>query len=165
MLTDTEIQNLIKCPKKITSSTPAKGMIPDPKSSLISRKNMELVSESGEHEFIVFMRKNTLLTEQFSIGLLYKTRVKNPGRITLLRYNGEHGTSDFSKDGHFGTFHTHRINQALIEAGIYEPSQIEITTSYQSFEQALTLFYQETNIPSDGFPVSSQQEIDLFHGE
>jgi len=162
MLTDAEIENLIKCPKKITGSVPAKGMGPDPKSSFILRKNMELVSECGEHEFIVFMRKNTMLTEQFSIGLLYRTRVKEPGKITLLRYNGSHGTNDFSTDGHFGTFHTHRITQSLIESSVYEPSQIENVTSYQTFEQALTLFYQETRIPPDGFPALLQQEIDLF---
>ena len=45
MLTDAEIKSLIKCPKKITGSVPAKGLTSDPKSSFLLSEN------SGDTEF------------------------------------------------------------------------------------------------------------------
>lgn len=99
MLTDLQIKSLISCDKKIVNADPKKGMKPDGKSEFLQRRNLDVCALSSEQEtFTVFLRKNNFLIEQFSIGVLYKTRVKEPSSIMLLRYNGIHGTKDYSKD-------------------------------------------------------------------
>ena len=71
MLTNTKIEELIKCPKYIFEANPKQGMSSDTKSTLIKRKNLKLKSDEDETcQFTVFMRQNTMLIEQFSIGLL-----------------------------------------------------------------------------------------------
>ena len=140
MLSDKQIENLIKCPKSIIETNPTKGMEQDRKSRYIKRKNMKLMSMSGQDEFHVFIRQNTMLTEQFSIGLLYNTKNTQTGIITLVRYNGEHGTSDWSVGQHYSSFHIHSINADLLDKGIYEPEIIEQTDRYTTIDQALALF-------------------------
>lgn len=163
MLTTSEIKKLIGCPKKITGADPKKGMKPDNKSEFVQRRNLDVCSLSGEEEFSVFLRKNVELTEQFSIGLQYKTKIKDQGAIVLLRYNGMHGTYNYSKDGHFGNFHIHRISEDLVGKGIYEPKDIELTTAYNTFDQATMIFLNEINIQNirDYFP-STDKQIEMF---
>ena len=65
--TKQEIEDLIHCQKKIIDP-PKKEM------SLADghwRNGMNLQSEDGEHDFIVFMRKNEDFEENFAIGLIY----------------------------------------------------------------------------------------------
>ena len=65
-LTKQDIEDLIHCRKKITEQ-PKKEM------SLSDghwRNGMKLQSDDGEHDFIVFMRKNEDFEENFSIGLI-----------------------------------------------------------------------------------------------
>jgi len=163
MLTNIEIKKLISCPKKIIGSDPKKGMKPDNKSEFVQRRNLEVCSLLGEEEFSIFLRKNLALIEQFSIGLQYKTKIKDQGTITLLRYNGMHGTYNYSKDGHFGNFHIHLITEDLVEKGIYEPKDIKLTTAYNTFDQATMLFLNEINIQNirDYFP-STDKQIEMF---
>jgi len=69
-------------------------MAADNKSALIKRKKLNLKSKDGKHQYTVFMRQNTMLIEQFSIGLLFKLESINFRKITLIRFNGEHGQAD-----------------------------------------------------------------------
>ena len=163
MLTDQQIKYLISCDKKIVNADPKKGMKPDGKSEFLQRRNLDVCSLSEQETFTVFLRKNNFLIEQFSIGILYKTRVREPSSIMLLRYNGIHGTKDYSIDGHYGDFHIHRITENLLSQEIYEPREISRTSLYNSFDQALSLFLRTLNIinPKDFFPVSNIQ-LELF---
>ncbi|ETR71331.1 MAG: hypothetical protein OMM_08191 [Candidatus Magnetoglobus multicellularis str. Araruama] len=90
MRTNNTIEELIKCPKYIFDAKPSQGMAIDKKSALIKRKNLYLKSEDKKNQFSVFMRQNTMLIEQFSIGLLYKFESLNYRKVTLVRYNGAH---------------------------------------------------------------------------
>ena len=166
MLTDSDINRLVTCLKRITDAVPKKGMGPDKKSSLIRRKNLKLISEDEQHRFDVFIRHNTMLTEQFSLGLRFRSDDKLIGNITLIRFNGAHGQSDWSRDGHYSGFHIHRISQALLAKGISEPREVEMTDRYSSFDSALNEFLKYvclTNINAY-FPQSPGQRL-LFEGE
>jgi hypothetical protein len=104
LLTDSDIKKLILCPKMITDALPRKGMISDKKSNIVKRKNLKIISQDGQYHFEIFMRQNTLLIEQFSIGLQFKSDERSIGNLTLIRFNGEHGQSDWSKDNHYSAF-------------------------------------------------------------
>jgi len=163
MLTNKQIETLIKCPKTITEAEPQKGMVSDPRNVHTKRKNMKLIAQGGQDEFLVFIRQNMMLTEQFSIGLRYKTENVEIGAITLIRYNGEHGTLDWSKDQHYGSFHIYRINSTLLEQEIYEPKEIKRTNSYSTFEQALALFLQKASIVNASqFLSSDNKQLEMF---
>jgi len=154
MSVNKKIEDYIKCPKYIFDANPKHGMATDNKSALIKRKNLYLKSIDEKHQFTVFMRQNTMLIEQFSIGLLFKLESINFRKITLIRFNGEHGQTDWSKDNHYNSFHIHNINEALLEQGILEPKLVEITNKFNTFHSALFEFLNHVNITNfiDFFP-------------
>ena len=123
-LTKQDIEDLIHCRKKIIEQ-PKKEM------SLSDghwRNGMKLQSENGEHDFIVFMRKNEDFEENFSIGLICLPKhVK--GDILLFRCNGPHGPH-ISFD-HHDRHHIHIANE---------------TEEYASYWDALGYFLRECNI-------------------
>ena len=163
MLTGKQIENLINCPKKVVEAHPKNGMLEDKKSSFIKRRNLSLEAIDDDYEFDVFIRQNTTFIEQFSIGLLYKTNDKIMGKLLLMRYNGEHGQSDWTKDGHYRAFHIHRITESLIKEGIFEPKNIEITKEFQSFDEAINKFIRAINIKNykPYFP-HTEKQLSLF---
>jgi len=154
MLTNKKIEELITCSKIIIDATPKQGMAADNKTALIKRKNLNLTSQDEKHQFTVFIRQNTMLVEQFSIGLLYHLNKFNIKNITLIRFNGEHGQQDWSKDNHYNSFHIHSINEVLLKQRIFEPKEITITNKYNTFHSALFEFIDHVNIVNyvDFFP-------------
>lgn len=166
MLTDQKIAELIKYPKIITEAIPKKGMATDKKSSFIRKRNLKLQSDDEQYFFDAFIRHNTMLIEQFSIGLRFKTDDKTVGKITLIRYNGEHGQSDWSKDNHYSAFHIHKVREILLNKGIYEPEHIEITQKFSTYDSALNAFLKDVHIINFAkyFPHSDKQRA-LFEGE
>ena len=143
MLTQNEIDSLIACPKLVENSEPSKGMSIENRSR---RKNLELKAAQGKHLFRVFIRQSTELLEDFSIGLTYRSGDKETGNLTLIRFNGNHGEVDWSKDGHYSSFHIHRITEDLLEQGIREPKETDITTRYSTLEEALAEFFNEISL-------------------
>jgi len=166
MMTNKKIDELIKCSKAIIDASPKNGMAPDKKSSFIIRKKLRIQSEDEQYFFDVFMRHHTMLIEQFSIGLLFKTDDKTIGKIMLIRYNGEHGQSDWSKNNHYSAFHTHKITEELLDKGVYEPKHIERTDKFTTFDSALNEFLRHVNIINlaEYFPHADKQ-LPLFEGE
>lgn len=84
--TDEEIQELIVMPKRIT-------VRPNKQMQLVYKhfkNNMKLESTDGQFNFSVFMRKNEAFHENFSIGLVYHSKV-DAKELHLLRINGPHG--------------------------------------------------------------------------
>lgn len=143
MLTDNEIEELISCEKIIVKAEPTTGMENDPKSSYVKRKNLQLESTDKRYIFDVFIRQNTKFINQFSIGLRYKINEK---KIILIRYNGEHGQSDWSIDKHYSAFHIHKITEELLDKGIFEPKYIEITSRFTTYDSAINEFRKHVNI-------------------
>jgi len=143
MLSQSEINSLISCPKLVENAEPSKGMNTEKRSR---RKNLDLKATQERHAFRVFIRQSTELLEDFSIGLIYRSGDKEKGNIMLIRFNGNHGDVDWSKDGHYSSFHIHRMTEELLEQGIREPKEIEKTARYSTLEEALADFFNEINL-------------------
>lgn len=106
-MTDQEIIDLIACPKMIISRQPAQGYRTD---NFQNRCDLDLRAADGEGgQFKVFIRQNTEFIENFSIGLRFQTGSRQLGLITLVRYNGPHGETSRTSDGHYAQPHIHCI--------------------------------------------------------
>ena len=89
MLTDREIQRLIELPKAVRAKTPAAGYGEESE-----HKRCGLKFEVGPAIaaiFAAFIRQNSKLIENFSIGRRYRANDTAVGTVTLVRYNGPHG--------------------------------------------------------------------------
>ena len=143
-MTDQEIQVLIGLPKVIVSRSPAKGYREE---NGQRRCDLELRSadEIGR-TFPAFIRQNIRLPGNFSIGLRYGINEGKLTTITLARYNGPHGETSRTADGHHALPHIHYITEDEIAAGHTQPQENhrEPTDRYATFEEALSVFFQDT---------------------
>ena len=146
MLTDKEIQELITTPKTIITREPAKGYKHES-----GNQRCDLTLNSTENEkvtFLVFIRQNTQFIENYSIGLRYKTKNKALGTVTLVRYNGLHGETDWGHDGHYNNPHIHRITAEELKSGNIHPqeSHRKTTDKYNTLEEAIEIFFNDMNV-------------------
>ena len=163
-MTDQEIQELITSPKKIKKREPVEGYN---ERDSHRRCNLVLEDASGDERVLsVFIRQNIFFIENFSIGLVYKTKDKALGSITLVRYNGPHGETSRNMDGHYAKSHIHCITAEEVQSGIMQPQEKhrEITERYSTFEGALKAFFDDGGIVNglEYFPKLSQ--MGLFDG-
>jgi len=143
MLNQSEIDGLISEPKRIARANPTYGMKTDGRNE---KKNLDLVSADGKHQFDVFIRKNLSLIEDFSVGLIYKSNQKELGDVMLIRFNGSHGQRDWSENRHYSAFHIHAITEDLLREGIRELKNIKMTDRFTSSEQALAEFFSDISV-------------------
>lgn len=162
MLTDDDIRGLLELPKEITAKAPANGYV-----SVSGSKRCELRLQGiGEnpHRFRVFVRQNETFIEGYSIGLRYRTADRAIGTITLVRYNGPHGESGMHGrgDGHYARPHIHRITAEELASGSIQPQEKhrEITDRYDTFEEAMRVFFEDMNIGNwRGYFMELQQAV------
>lgn len=156
--TDDEFANLIACSKQVIDP-PRREMRVDGR---MKRNDMTLKSVDSRHSFRVFMRQSDEFPENFSIGLMYLPG-EEPGSFQLLRCNGQHGGEKVHP--HHALFHIHRSKADDVNAGILEPRDIEQTTAYASFREALAHFCAMIHLEKsdDYFPGLSQAR--LFPGD
>ncbi len=157
MLTNQEIQDLIKSPKEIETKIPVKEYKDDG-----TNKGCSLTLQTSEGKsFGVFIRQNNTFIENFSLGLRHNDRELGP--LTLVRYNGPHGEVSRSQDGHYAKPHIHRITAAEIGSGSTQPqeSHREITNEYGTFQQALSAFFNDLSVRNylQYFPTLRQIEL------
>ena len=161
MLTNSDIQDLIRLPKTITSKLPVMGYREE---NGQRRCDLDLQSISSKGlRFEIFVRQSEKFIENFSIGLRYLTGDKLLGSITLVRYNGPHGEKSRHPDGHFAKPHIHRITAAEIALGSAHPQERhrEFTDRYGTFQQALSIFFDDIATANhyDYFPDLSQWSL------
>ncbi len=132
--TEDGIKRLIDCSKAI-KDTPKRDM----KEENRHRRNDMVVINSEGDEFDVFIRQSLDFAEDFSVGLVYRS--KDGKRITLVRYNGQHEQSDkpFSDNPHF-SYHIHRATADNLNNGRFEKHPASITETYGSFDEAIREF-------------------------
>lgn len=164
MLINREIEHLIRQPKRITSKDPAIGYR---ESHRQRRCDLRLESGAGETgHFLVFVRQSLEFIENFSIGLRYLTGDPSIRTVTLTRYNGPHGESSFSHDGHFAQPHIHRITELEMNSGSSHPQERhrQITDHYLTFEECQLAFFSDAGVANyrDYFPDLVQGR--LFNG-
>ncbi len=143
MLTDTDIQNLLRLSKTITDKRPASGYREENGHKRCDL-NLRGISD-GDAIFEVFIRQSERFIENFSIGLRCQTGDGTLSKITLIRYNGSHGEVNMDADGHYARPHTHRIPAAEIASGSIQPQERhrEITDRYVTYEEALAVFFAD----------------------
>ena len=93
----------------------------------------------------------------------YQTNDRMLGSVTLVRYNGPHGETSRSQDGHYAKPHIHRITAQEIESGSIQPqeSHRENTDRYNTLEEALSIFFFDVGVInySDYFPELLQRSL------
>lgn len=134
-LTNEEIDNIITCQKIITK--PPKRQMQESGYNL--RNDFELTSADNKHHFNVFIRQNTELPDNFSIGLIWKNTDIGKN-IIMFRCNGPHG-GNLKISEHFKP-HTHTITTHDILNEIYKPTAngTKETNEYHTFDEALAHF-------------------------
>ncbi len=158
--TQTEIDELLACPKRITTN-PRRQM----SSERGSRRNgMELESTDGRHRFRAFMRINEAFPENFSIGLDYVAEEPGGG-FCLMRCNGPHegpaGTGPQPPSHHAG-YHVHRARADNLDQGLRAERGAETTKDYGSYGEALRHFLKACNIQSAEAHFKDDLEKSLF---
>ncbi len=165
MLTDQAIQDLIRSPKEIKRKVPNTGYKDE---NNHKRCALTLQNQEGE-SFWVFIRQNNNFIENYSIGLRYQTNNSELGSITLVRYNGPHGETSRSQNGHYDKPHIHRMTATEMDSGSTQPQEKyrEITNGYNTFEQALEVFFGDIGVINylEYFPESRQMSLSLNHDE
>ncbi len=152
--TEQEIQEWITSPKVILSTNPKHGFKDKNRYWRESRMILAGVASDGLRpdanggEYDVFINQNTRFLENFSIGLLYKTEYSNMKTIPLVRYNGAHGETSRTRDGHYSRPHIHRINAAMIASGSILPELAirEITERYSTLTEAMNVFFTDIGV-------------------
>ena len=154
--TEDGIKRLIGCTKTIQEA-PKRDMKEENRHR---RNDMVVVSNDGD-EFDVFIRQSLDFTEDFSVGLVYRS--KDGKRITLLRYNGQHEQSDrpFSDNPHF-SYHVHRATADNLNNGRFEKHPASITETYGSFDEAIGEFMKAACINDWQKHFPSAVELPLF---
>ena len=147
MITDAEIRKLITVRKKITKKSPTKGY--NSKQDIQVCKLYLQSTAAKKMSFFIFIRQNIEFRENFSIGLNYLrgNNILGDRNIPLIRYNGPHGEK-VTRDGHYNKTHIHHITPKEIESGSIKPKpkHIEITDKYNTFDQALSVFFEDMKI-------------------
>lgn len=144
MITDDDIQNLISLPKRIVVRRPTRGYREE---NGARRCDLDLQPADGlGRSFPVFIRQHLRLGRNFSIGLRYAVNEGKLTTITLTRYNGPHGETSQVPDGHYARPHIHYITADEIATGHTQPqeNQRELTNKYNTFEEALRVFFADT---------------------
>lgn len=138
-ITQEQLDKLISCPKRITKP-PKKGQ---QDAHVNKRSDFSVICDDTGEEFIVFVRYNTILTENFSIGLVWLN--KNIGSsIIILRCNGLHGGNKNVE--HHNVQHIHTLNIELAQNDIFKEDTVTITKEYSTLNDALFYFSRRCNI-------------------
>ena len=170
MLTDRDIDEMVRLPKVIVEKTPAGGYKEqsghrrcDLKLEIASDEN-EQVLEDGN--FSVFIRQNIKFIDNFSIGLKFRSLERALRTIVLVRYNGPHGERIHQGDEHYHKPHVHRLTAADLESGNFHPRERhrEITDRYVLLDQAIDVFFRDTSVRNYQEYFPSQLQGILFNG-
>jgi hypothetical protein len=149
------LNELISCPKDITPSQRQK--FEEINGS--RRLNLKLYSEKANLYFQIFLRQNTMLLENFSVGLIWEA-CEVPADIIILRCNGLHGGNKNCE--HHCVPHIHRLNLELATIDIFKEDDVELTTEYTTFDSAIYYFCTMCNIQNAAKYFPESYNLSLF---
>jgi hypothetical protein len=153
-LTDAQIAELLSCPKRVEN--PAARQKAEGKHL---RRDFRVVSDDGRHDFILFTRQSTVISDNFSAGLRWKS--KTGEEVILARCNGSdhpHGNS-IEREGFGAQTHVHRATERYILAGKKAESFAQPTTAYRTLAGAL---HELTRLANVRGLETEPDEADLF---
>lgn len=140
-LTDAQIQDLLSCRKRVEN--PGSKARTEGKHV---RRDFRVLSEDGRHEFVLFTRQSTLISDNFSAGLRWKS--KSGEEVILMRCNGsDHPHGNSIECDEFGAqAHIHRATERYILAGKKAESFANPTEEYTTLSGALHELVRLANI-------------------
>ena len=153
-LSQVEIDELITCPKHvINSSGRAKA------EGRHIRRDFQVASLDGQHEFVLFTRQSTMIAESFSAGLRWRS--KTGEEVILMRCNGaDHSHSNAIERTRFEHHrHVHRATERYLAAGRRAESFAEVNDVYSTLDGALHHLMQLATISGLN---TGPDETDMF---
>ncbi len=153
-LTDAQIEDLLRMPKRVQN--PASRERQDGKHF---RRDFRVVSEDGQHEFVLFTRQSTVISNGFSAGLRWRS--KTGEEVILLRCNGaDHvHVNALERERFEAEFHVHKASERYILAGKRTEGRAERTEAFRTVAGALHEVVRLANI--SGLSTKAD-ESDLF---
>lgn len=140
-LTDAQIEDFVSCRKRVEN--PGSKVRTEGKHT---RRDFRVHSEDGRHEFVLFTRQSTVINDNFSAGLRWKS--KTGEEVILVRCNGSdhpHGNS-IERDEFGAQTHIHRATERYIVAGKKAESFAKPTENYTTLAGALHELVRLANI-------------------
>ena len=155
MLTDERISDLLAMTKVVVN----KGAR-ETKEGSVFRIDYQVVARVEDEEFIVFVRRHTVMADNFTAGLRWLPKSAEP--VILMRCNGgSHRHSNQIEGTRFeiGHCHVHVATERYITAGKNAEHYAETISTYSTAQGALHELCKRCNI--HGLD-TGQDEPDLF---
>lgn len=146
MLSDSEIQALIKEIKPLSFKVLSGIQTKNKENRAYKEYDLEIISYSGKI-FKIRIRENIINIFDFSVILIYVDE-KRKYHI-LRRYNGKHIHKNQIEKNKFRDFHIHKATQRYPEAGFRIDGYAEVTDSYNNWKDALTIMLSDCNFKGD----------------
>jgi hypothetical protein len=133
VLTDEKISELIVTKKKIITP-PKRNFSPDKNGHPNLNNEFTCKSINNENDtFHVFLRKNCIVIDNFSIGLCYRNSI-------LIRVNGKQIHKNKDDGTKFYDFHIHKLTEYDIRQGNTSGQHADPCKEYSNFNSALLHF-------------------------
>lgn len=152
-LTDEKIAALLDLPKRLTGWDRKA-----PKQKAGHAEQQASVQGEDGSSFFVFIRRNVLLSDDFSCGLVWRAPGGSP--VTLARFNGSSHSHLNKLEGNriARRCHIHMITRRYIDAGLDPDGFAVETDAYTGLRGALRALAERCKI--EGL-VSNQTELEL----
>ena len=140
-LTDAQIQDFVSCRKRVEN--PGSKARTEGKHV---RRDFRVMSDDGRHEFVLFTRQSTVIRDNFSAGLRWKS--KTGEEMILMRCNGsDHPHGNSTERDEFGPqTHVHLATERYIVVGKKAESFAKPTENYTTLSGALHELLRVANI-------------------
>lgn len=123
------------------------------------RRDYQVASLDGRHEFVLFTRQSTMIAENYSAGLRWRS--KTGEEVILMRCNGPgHPHNNAIERTRFELHrHVHRATERYLAVGRKAESFAEVTDAYHTLDGALHHLLQLTS--TSGLS-TGPDETDMF---
>ena len=140
-LTDDQIESLVKMPKRVTNPNAKKVIKPGH-----WQKNYALDVTDGKYRFVIYVRQNTEIEVDFSVGLRLELHGSEP--LTLVRYNGSshRHPNKIEKTVIDHQCHIHRATERYIASGKKPDGFAELNTNYRTVYGALHCLVHDCSV-------------------
>lgn len=156
-LTQEQLHALITC-TKVIKRKPKTDMVHERK--YLRNDFTATCPDTGEN-FHIFIRQSAILSENFSIGLIWECKEEGKN-ITIFRCNGLHGGN--KNVIYHNSCHIHTINLEGLAQDCFQKMDAEITAKFTLFSECLYYFGNHCNIIGLDQYFPCMKTFNLFEG-